>query len=513
MNNGAKTKAHLLDELAHLRRRVADLEAAEARHKLASRALQETEDLYRITMENISDPIFLTDEDGKFTFICPNVPHLLGYPVEEIEALGNISALLGDGLITPKEPEGQGEIRRIERVITDKAGGERLFLVMAKQISFRGGAILFTCHDITERKKIEEELKQLNTELTAIHAISVILGQSLELDQIVKAALDKVLELTGAVGGCIELYDNGNGRNGRMPRLIVERGIDRAEAAEKREWAALDIPIKAQDELQGELTLFNHSSYQWQPQELHLLTTIGHELGMGIANARLFEALEQQSRQLRSLGMRLVEAEEAERRRLARELHDQVGQSLTAMGINLDIIRTLLPEDIPAELVSRLDDMRGLVTCTTKRVRQVMVDLRPEMLDDYGILAALHWSAERFTQRTGIAANVEGEEAASRLPLQVENVLYRVAQEALTNVAKYAQATRVTVKLKVDSEMVYLSVTDDGVGFTPGHLSDPDEGQHWGLDLMAERVEGVSGRFSLESAPGQGTQIKVEVPR
>ena len=137
MNNGAKTKAHLLDELAHLRRRVADLEAAEARHKLASRALQETEDLYRITMENISDPIFLTDEDGKFTFICPNVQHLLGYPVEEIEALGNISALLGDGLITPKEPEGQGEIRRIERVITDKAGGERLFLVMAKQIPFR----------------------------------------------------------------------------------------------------------------------------------------------------------------------------------------------------------------------------------------------------------------------------------------------------------------------------------------------------------------------------------------
>jgi signal transduction histidine kinase len=236
-------------------------------------------------------------------------------------------------------------------------------------------------------------------------------------------------------------------------------------------------------------------------------------MGMGIANARLFEALEQQSRQLRSLGMRLVEAEEAERRRLARDLHDQVGQSLTAMGINLDIIRTLLPADISEEFVSRLDDMRGLVTRTTKRVRQVMVDLRPEMLDDYGILAALHWSAERFSQRTGIAVQVEGEEAASRLPLQIENVLYRVAQEALTNVAKHAQATLVTVKLKVDSEMVCLVVADDGVGFTPGQLSGPDEGQHWGLELMAERVEGLSGRFCLASAPGQGTQIKVEVPR
>jgi signal transduction histidine kinase len=183
------------------------------------------------------------------------------------------------------------------------------------------------------------------------------------------------------------------------------------------------------------------------------------------------------------------------------------------MGINLDIIRTLLPADLPEELVSRLDDMRGLVTRTTKRVRQVMVDLRPEMLDDYGILAALRWSTERFTQRTGIVVNVEGGEAASRLPLQVENVLYRVAQEALTNVAKHAQATRVTMNLRVDSEMVYLVVTDDGVGFTPGRRTSLDQGQHWGVELMAERVEGVNGCFRLESAPGQGTRIKVEVPR
>jgi PAS domain S-box-containing protein len=513
MNDVAKTKDQLIDELAHLRQRVADLEAAEAQRKLAEQTLRKSEEFYRIIMENISDPIFLTDEDGKFTFICPNVQHALGYPVEEIETMGNILALVGDGLFNLEEPEAQGEIRRIERVITDKAGRERLFLVTAKRIPIKGGNILFTCHDITEPKKIEEEFKQLNTELTAIHAIAVILGQSLELDQIVKAALGKVLELTGAVGGRIELYDNGNGRNDPMSRLIVERGIDREEAAEKRDWVMLDIPIKAQDELLGELALFNRSSYRWQTQEVHLLTTIGYEMGMGIANARLFEAIEQQSQQLRSLGMRLVEAEEAERRRLARELHDQVGQSLTAMGINLDIMRTLLPTDIPEEFIARLDDMRRLVTRTTKRVRQVMVDLRPEMLDDYGILAALHWSAERFSQRTGISVKVEGEEAASRLPPQIENVLYRVAQEALTNVAKHAQATRVTMNLRVDSEMVYLVVTDDGVGFTPGRRTSLDQGQHWGVELMAERVEGVNGCFRLESAPGQGTRIKVEVPR
>jgi signal transduction histidine kinase len=234
---------------------------------------------------------------------------------------------------------------------------------------------------------------------------------------------------------------------------------------------------------------------------------------VGIANARLFAALEQQSSQVRALGMRLVEAEEAERRRLARELHDQVGQSLTAMGINLDIIRKLLAPDTPEEIMARLDDTRTLVTRTTKRVRQVMVDLRPEMLDDYGILAALRWSAERFTQRTGVAVSVEGEEADCRLPPHVENVLYRVAQEALTNVTKHAQATQVAVSLKMNSQAVRLEVADNGGGFTPGTQVSSDRGQQWGLALMAERVEGVGGCFRLKSQPRQGCLIIVEVPR
>jgi signal transduction histidine kinase len=359
-------------------------------------------------------------------------------------------------------------------------------------------------------RESEEKLKQRNVELTALNTIVVTVGQSLELDCMVKAALDKVLEVTGAVAGRIYLY---NGHGQADGALIAERGYDTIETAKKAEWIKLEIPIKAQDNTWGLLELFNQASPQWVNKHEHLLTTIGYELGVGIANARLFATLEQQSSQLRALGMRLVEAEETERRRLARELHDQVGQSLTAMGINLDIIRTLLPADTSGEIISRLDDMRMLVTRTTKRVRQVMVDLRPEALDDYGILAALHWSAERFAKRTGIAVAVEGEEADSRLPLQVENVLYRVAQEALTNIAKHAQATQVTVSLKMDSQTVRLVVADNGIGFTPKARIMPDQGQRWGLALMAERIEGVGGRFRLEASPGQGARIIVEVPR
>jgi signal transduction histidine kinase len=359
----------------------------------------------------------------------------------------------------------------------------------------------------------EEERKHFHKELAAINAITVTVSQSLELDQLVDAVLDKVLELTGAAAGRIQLYGTGNGQNDQLTELVVKRGFDQALTTEKTSWPRLDILITGQGRVLGELAIFNRSSQQWSDQDVRLLTRVGCEMGLGIANSRLSDAVEKQSQQLRSLGARLVEAEEAERRRLARALHDQVGQSLTAMGINLDIIRTLLPEDIPEEIISRLDDTRGLVTRTTKRVRQVMLDLRPEMLDDYGILAALHWSAERFTQRTGISVTVEGDEPASRLPMEVENVLYRVTQETLTNVAKHAQATQVMIYFKIDSEIVTLTVIDDGVGFAPEHRASLDQGHHWGLDLMLERVERVGGRFRIESAPGQGTQIIVEVPQ
>ncbi len=366
---------------------------------------------------------------------------------------------------------------------------------------------------VADLEAADVECKQLHSEMTAINTNTVATGQSLELDHIVNTALDKVLELTGAAAGRVQLYSNGNGQNDRVTELFAERGFDGNQTKEETNWARIDIPITAQGRVLGEIAIFNRPSHPWIDQDVHLLTRIEYELGTDIANTHLFDAFEEQKQQYRPLGMRLVEAEEAERRRLARMLHDQVGQSLTAMGINVDIIQTLLPEDISEEIISRLDDMRGLVTRTTKRVRQVMVDLRPEMLDDYGILAALHWSAEQFTRRTGISVNVEGEEAAGRLPAQVENVLYRVAQEALTNVVKHAQATQVRVCFKVDSEMVTLVVSDNGIGFSPERRFSRDQGHHWGLDLMAERIEGVNGRFQIESTPGQGTRIIVEVLR
>jgi len=217
--------------------------------------------------------------------------------------------------------------------------------------------------------------------------------------------------------------------------------------------------------------------------------------------------------ELRALSRQLVETQENERRAISRELHDQIGQSLTALGVNLNIIRTQMSKETPALLQSRLDDSMSLVEQTTEEIRDVMANLRPPVLDDYGLVAALHWYGEQFARRTNIVITVEGEEPVPRLDTRMENTLFRIVQEALTNVAKHAQATLVTVTIEVGNGNLRLIVADDGIGFDITNLPSPDVGRGWGLLTMRERAEVVGGIFRVESRPGGGTKLIVEVAR
>ncbi len=228
---------------------------------------------------------------------------------------------------------------------------------------------------------------------------------------------------------------------------------------------------------------------------------------------RAQKALQQHTKRLRILTTQRAEVLEAERQRLARELHDRVGQNLTALGINLNILRAQTPGEAGAPLRSRLDDSLLLVEQTTEQIRDVMAELRPPLLDDYGLVAALHWYGEQFARRTEIAITVAGEDPIPRPATRIENVLFRIAQEALTNVTKHAQATQVRVIVEVDGGTLRLIIADNGHGFDPAPLAEPDGGWGWGLLTMAERAEAVGGRGRVESKPGQGTQIIVEVPR
>ena len=221
---------------------------------------------------------------------------------------------------------------------------------------------------------------------------------------------------------------------------------------------------------------------------------------------------EEMSRKV-ALAGHIREAQEAERRRLARDLHDEIGQNLSALGINLSILRQQLPGDVTALARDRLNDSFTLLGQTTARVRGVMSDLRPLVLDDYGLVAALQSYGHQVAARLGITVQVAGTEPNPRLPHAAEISLFRIAQEALANVSKYARAKRVDLAVEWDEDEVRMTVVDDGIGFDPTKISATERPPGWGLTGMAERAEALGGTCQIVSQPGQGTRIIVTAPR
>jgi len=208
---------------------------------------------------------------------------------------------------------------------------------------------------------------------------------------------------------------------------------------------------------------------------------------------------------------RLVEVQDTERRDLANELHDLVGQNMTALNINLNIVKMESAASTSAQAGARLDDSLKLVEETIENIRNVMMTLRPPVLDDYGLPGALRWYVEQFIRRTGIPASLVEQGSPRRLPLASEETLFRIAREALGNVAKYARAAKVTLTLDTEPEFTRLTIADDGCGFEPSACKPPAKGDGWGLMIMRERAAAIGAELTVESAPGHGTRVIVTV--
>lgn len=225
------------------------------------------------------------------------------------------------------------------------------------------------------------------------------------------------------------------------------------------------------------------------------------------------EEIRQQRDQLRSLAMRLAEVEETERQNLARELHDQVCQNLASINIALETIMIRANREPVDQLLSRLADVGAVAEQTGEITRDIMEGLRPTLLDHYGLMGGLRQLGSQFSQRTGIDLEIRGEELDSRLKPKVELALFRIAQEALNNVAKHASASQVVLTEEVDQATIRLVIADNGTGFDQNLIAQPKAGRGWGLMTMTERAMAVEGHCRIESKPGQGTRVVVEVPR
>jgi signal transduction histidine kinase len=209
---------------------------------------------------------------------------------------------------------------------------------------------------------------------------------------------------------------------------------------------------------------------------------------------------------LQMLSHRLLEVQEVERQHLSRELHDEIGQVLTGLKLALDAA-LLHPHQ---ETHTRLRDAQALVTDLVTHVRDLSLDLRPSMLDDLGLMPALLWLFERYTTRLHVHVSFEQRGIDRRFLSPVEIAAFRIVQEALTNVARHAGAKRVTVRLWADDSTLGIQVVDDGAGFDPDALV--SKGAASGLAGMRERALLLGGQLSIESRPGSGTRLTVELP-
>ena len=209
--------------------------------------------------------------------------------------------------------------------------------------------------------------------------------------------------------------------------------------------------------------------------------------------------------ELQALSRRLVELQESERRALARELHDRLGETLTALSINLGMLNR---RGDSAGRAARVKDSLALVKAAAAAIENIAGDLRPPMLDDHGLAAALEWYGKQFSQRVGVAVSVQAERD-TRLAPEVETALFRIAQEALNNVAKHARARNVAITLWRAASDVVMSIADDGIGLA---ATRPGERSGLGLVTMRERAQAIGGRFVVEPVSEGGTRLTVKVP-
>lgn len=424
--------------------------------------------------------------------------------------------------------------------------------VTAIPISYMGEpAIQAIIHDITTRKLIENQIRHRNIELAALNTIAATVSQSLELGTILEESLEGLTQLN-ILGEDAQVMiflceDNTDtlllaahkGAPNNHPCLenppkigecLCGKAVELGEAVvsvdcfyderHTRRWPEMEhhndvcLPLKVRGNILGAMDVRLPAFLEIDENVVEFLSSVADQISVAIENAKLFDEVRRQSDRLRTLSSRLVEAEDAERQRIARELHDQAGESLTALGINLGIMRRHIADTEQLELKQYVDDSLVLVDKTTDRIRNLLSELRPPMLDDDGIMATLRWYVEQFSRRYGIAAAVSGDEPNPRLSPRTEMALFRIATEALTNVAKHADASQVDVEVGIDGEIFQMVISDDGIGFDTRNPFRNDRNTGWGLITMSERAESLGGVFRIESSISDGgTLVITEVPR
>lgn len=509
---------HALDELAPARILTAVIDTSEQ---------QRLQEAYRQVVEHSLQGLAVF-QNSRLVFTNPALVAITGYPAEELLALTltgfhnlfhpddramveqNLLKLMDNGL----------DFRlQLETRLIHRSGRTRWLEIYLSRIPYQHqAAIQIACVDITGRKQAEQALLETQRFLERITNIAPNLIYIYDLVEGVNVYVNE--QVSAILGYTLEDFHE-LGKN--FTNALIHPDDLPATSAQLRQIASGELtgPMFEQEYrvrhangqwcwLLVKRTVFSYTADGLPRQILGLAQDITRRKAIEAEKTKLLGEIRRQHKEVRALSARLAETRETERQALSRELHDQIGQNLAVLSFNLTFVRDRLAELTADKAIDlRLGDSLRLVEETTDRVRDLLADLRPPMLEEYGLAASLKWYGEKFAARTGLDIVVDDQTNGQRLNAAVEIGLFRIFQEALVNVARHAHAAAIRTTLEQADSRLRLVIADDGTGFEVTDLAKP---QQLGLVTMRERADILKGQFHIESLPGQGTTIRVEVP-
>jgi PAS domain S-box-containing protein len=490
--------------------------------------------------------------DGTVVWVSPAIEQISGYRFEECLGMPDYPIPLvfeEDRVLVRCHLEealaGAARSGEIEFRIRGKHGETRWGLGGWRAIRDGAGVHLGcrgSIQDITVRKQAEEESLARARQIEATYHTAREITQELDLRVVLQLICLRAAKIAGAEGGGIFLW------NDRANHLVPHTGFQGAagefvrlgeglagRVAERRQGLAVDDyahwadahrsplrrmgigacwaePLLCRDALVGVIVLWNWTAGpQFSRQDPQPLKLFAAQAAIAIENARLYEAVKGHLEEVRALSSRLMVIREEEAMRIARDLHDEVGQALTSILLGVQALRST--ED-PAEMRRHADELRVLTARSLDEIRRVIRSLRPPALDEVGLVAVLRRHLREYGAATGLRIDVCGPGLEhALLPPDVSIALFRIAQEAITNVGKHARAQCVSVTVTEREGHVILLVEDDGCGFdVAAARRSSRRADHLGLVGMEERAALLGGAIRIESAPGQGTTVLAEIP-
>ncbi|MFC2015208.1 HAMP domain-containing protein, partial [Chloroflexota bacterium] len=394
---------------------------------------------------------------------------------------------------------------------------------------------------------LEGKIKQRTREISALNEVLTIINQSSDEENMLSTILTSILDETQLASGIVHIID----QKSNELVCITQKGLSK-EYAEKlmklkigeyiqgqvfqskevivvndchinsetyamigdegKFQCCICIPIKSENNVLGTLSLASYTPERFGPETVGILLTISEAMCIAIDKARASQSMEESNTVREQLLKRLISAQEEERRRIARELHDAASQSLAALALNLEAISGDLPSEYES-MRERLALLKEQAIETMGGVRELAVELRPSILDELGLARAIKSYAKDYLNKRGIDVKINTNSSDTKLPPYSETILFRIAQEALTNVVKHADATHVVVDLNVDNSYATMRVEDNGKGFDPQSvMRSTNLRQSLGIYSMSERATLLGGVFKIESEVGKGTFIIAEIP-